>query len=82
MATNGRWYTAKYSYNIYWYSAKLFKILTIDTPTAGPWGNALKQNVILSKFSSLPALEVVIVTTSSASSDEHFINITVISISV
>ena len=31
------------------------------------------KNVILTKFSSLAALEVVILTTSSAASDEHFI---------
>ena len=31
------------------------------------------ENVILTKFSSLAALEVVILTTSSAASDEHFI---------
>ena len=32
-----------------------------------------KNVVILTKFSSLAALEVVILTTSSAASDEHFI---------
>ena len=35
-----------------------------------------KRNVILMKFSSLAVLEVVILTTSSAASDENFINMT------
>ena len=47
-----------------------------------PGGIHWNKNVILTKFSTLHALEVVIVTTSSASSDENFIKIAFISISV
>ena len=41
-------------------------------PQISDWFYHWNENVILTKFSSLAALEIVILTTSSAASDEKF----------